>query len=207
MRYADFIDELRRECLEAPFATLESEARAAAIQFCQQSRVWTEERRVDVEPGEAQVRLRPSQEGRVDQVLKAAVIREGSSYELKKVMDRNNFSDQQGDPRYWGEGRRGPNPVMNLWPVPKNPVTLELYVVLVPQRQSRSIPDHISEVWHDAIIHGALSRLLMQSNKPWTDPQKAAYFKQEFAVAVRDARQKSVSDNWTPMSINLRRWV
>lgn len=201
------MDEIRRECLEAPFATIESEARASAIEFCYQSRAWTEKRLVEVEAGEQQVRLRPSQEGRVEQVLAATLVSGTCPRPLRMVVDRKHMTDRTGEPVYYSEGRRGPNPVMNLWPVPDKPVELELFVALVPQRQSRSIPDHISEVWHDAIVCGALARLLMQSNKPWTDPQKSTYYREKFAAAVREARHKTAFDNWTPRSVKYQQWV
>lgn len=208
MRYADFTDEIRRDCVEAPFETIERETRTAAIEFCQKSRFWTEHRVVEVKVGESDVRLKPSQEGRVDQVLKADYLLNGSTYRLAKVMDRRIGSVvDTGLPRAFSEGRKGTTPLIRLYPGSKEAASLDLYVVLVPQRDSRMIPDHIGEEWRDAIVHGALSRLLLQSGKPWTSPEKAAYHKHEFALAVRNARQEAASDSWAPHSIPLRKWV
>jgi len=207
VRYSDFTDEVRRECFEAPFAAIESMVRDASIELCKSARLWNEHRTVSVGAGEFEVRLKPSQEGRVDQVLRCAYRADGSERELRKIMDRGNINPQSGTPLYFSESLRGSSPVLHLTPAPDKACELDLYVVLVPQRASRMIPDFISEEWRDAIVHGALGRLLMQSGKPWTNPEKALLHKREFALAVRDARQQAASDNWTPQSIPLRRWV
>lgn len=208
MRYSDYVNEVRRDVLEAPSATIERDVRDAAIAFCQSSRVWTERRVVAVEALTEQVRLKPSQEGRVDQVLRAVYRNAaGSEYELRKVMDRYTTNPAEGQPRYYSEGLQRSNPVIHLLPFPQEACDLDLNVVLVPQRDGTALPDHISERWHDAIVDGALSRLLMQSSKPWTNPEKAMFHRHRFDLAVRDGRQKAASDSWAPTSVPLRRWV
>lgn len=208
MRYADFVDEVRGECYEAPIGAIERVVNQTAVDFCKQSRIWREKRRIDVEKGTEQVRLRTSGGGRVDQVLQAVhQDQKGRNVELGKVEDHKIINAPSGQPRYFSEGLERSNPVIRFWPIPDREGTVDLYVVLVPQRQSTSIPDHISEEWYEAIVHGALYRLMIDSGKPYSNPDKALFHKQQFDLAVRDAKQKAVSDGWAPKTIQLRKWA
>ena len=208
MRYADFVDEIRGECYEAPIAAIERVIGQSAVDFCKQSRIWREKRTLEVESGTDQLRLRTSAGGRVDQVLQAVHLdTKGRTVELGKIEDHKIINAPSGQPKYFSEGLERSNPVIRFWPVPDRVGQVELYVVLVPQRSSTAIPDHISEEWYEAIVHGALYRLMIQSDKPWANAEKALFHKQQFDLAVRDAKQKAVSDGWAPKTIELRKWA
>lgn len=203
-RYLDLVDELRRECPEAPSALLESEARASVVDFCKQSRYWREHRVIDLVEGQPDYRLRPSNEGRVDQVLQVIYISNGDWPLAKVDYARTLGQARNGQPRYYAEPPGGG--AIRLDPTPDGG-QLALYLVLVPARQSRTFPDMIAEPWWEALKDGANARLLMHSNKPWTDPAKAEYLKLQFMRAAMSARQAAVSDQWAPQSVKLRKWV
>lgn len=205
-RYADLVQEVMREAPEAPASMIESEVRAAVIEFCQRSQSWKQAEPVAVDALEGDIPLRGFDNGRVAQILVAQFAMAGSAARLLRKTSRasmlvSNF--EPGTPRFFCEE---PNRV-HLYPAPAEPGMLVIQVVLVPQRSSASFPDFIDERWRPALVAGTSARLLMHSNKPWTNETKAQVLQRSFDLAIRDARQNAASDQWTPQSIQLRRWV
>ena len=184
---------------------LESEARQAVIEFCKSSRIWTEEELIEAQPGVGEYRLRPVDGGRIDQVLKIVYADTNGNRRVLSKVDRRMLTGmaEAGEPNVYAER---PD-VLHIHPVPPNPGSLYLDVVLVPLQDGMSFPDHLYERWREAFVAGASARLLMHSNKPWTNEQKALVLQRKFDLAVRDARQNAASDQWAPQSIQLRRWV
>jgi hypothetical protein len=204
-RYSDLVQAIMRETPEAPSALLESEARQAVIEFCRRSRSWTDYEDILTQPGVAEYRLRPIDGGRVDQVIRARFSNDlGYHQELTKV-NRRLFmgAADSGSPTLFAER---PDHI-HIYPYPVNAGSLSLHVVLVPMQTSTAFPDHLFERWREALVAGAAARLLSYSNKPWTNEGKGQLFQRQFDLAVRDARQNAASDQWTPQSIQLRRWV
>lgn len=205
-RYADLVNAVLRETPEAPHALIESELRQSVIEFCTKSRYWTDVERIEMEPGISEYRLRPIEGGRIDQILTAKFSGATGGFRVLRKADRRQFIEANaiGEPTTYGESADR----IYLHPVYPNPgAVLVLYVVLVPTQSGLSFPDHLDERWREAFVAGAASRLLMHSNKPWTNENKALVLERKFNLAVRDARQNAASDQWTPQSIQLRRWV
>lgn len=205
-RYSDLVNAVLRETPEAPHALIESEARAAVMDFCRRSRYWTETEVLLLEPGIGEYRLRPIDNGRIDQILRAQFASANGGYRTLDKSDRRLFMglNDAGDPTTYAESADR----IYLHPIYPNPAgVVNLHVVLVPLQSSMSFPDHIEERWREALVAGASARLLMHSNKPWTNENKAMLLQQKFDLAVRDARQNAASDQWAPQSIQLRRWV
>ena len=59
-------------------------------------------------------------------------------------------------------------------------------LVLEPDRGSQSFGDDLLE-YDEGLIHGALARLLMMGNKPWSDPRRA----QACLVSYQDAESRA----------------
>lgn len=58
-------------------------------------------------------------------------------------------------------------------PPPTVPVDVELFLAVAPGQESTEIPDFMWQRWREALIDGALARLLAKRGKPWSDPQEA----------------------------------
>lgn len=72
--------------------------------------------------------------------------------------------------------------VLRLWPKPNTAVGPYLWVdaSLVPLPDATRLPDMAQSHHFEAILEGALSRLHMMSNKPWSDPMLATRYGQTF---------------------------
>jgi hypothetical protein len=89
---------------------------------------------------------------------------------------------------------------------PKPSVTLEdkliPYVALGYSPTCRSsVPDVFCRQWYDVILDGALQRLMMQPNKPYTNAQMAIYHARRFRSGMftaRDRARKQFTQQETP---------
>lgn len=62
--------------------------------------------------------------------------------------------------------------VVRLWPMPEVNMGMILYVdcSLVPLPDATRLPNIAASHHYDAILDGAMARMLMMPNKPWTNP-------------------------------------
>ena len=76
-----------------------------------------------------------------------------------------------------------------LCPVPKQKVKNGLVVraVLKPSQKSMSLEDRVADECHDAIVNGALFRLLRLPSKDWTDLGGAKVYGTLFQDGIREA--------------------
>ena len=72
--------------------------------------------------------------------------------------------------------------------VPAGSITLR--VALKPARAADSFPDHIGEQYGEAIVSGALAKLMMMTGKPWANPQLAEYHGRIVSDAISRARAR-----------------
>lgn len=203
--YADLIGEVRRECPEAPRPSIERELKSATVEFCRKSRFVKDLIQIELVPGQREYRLRGRRETRIDQVLGASLVTEGGSTIALHHLKAPALPAGDGQPRYFG------NPVsldkVHFSPTPIAGGSVYLSVVLVPRRDSANLPDEVYERHRDALISGAIARMTIVSNTPWSNPALSAEHQRRFELAVRDARQMAVSEGWAPMKVAMRRWV
>lgn len=76
-----------------------------------------------------------------------------------------------------------------LCPIPQDKVKngLIIHAVLKPTRRSTSIEERVAEECHDAIVNGALFRLLRLPSKDWTDLGGAKVYGALFQDGIREA--------------------
>lgn len=68
---------------------------------------------------------------------------------------------------------------------PGSPV--EMFLRLVPERDTEEVTPGFIERWGDAILHGALALLLTMKGRPWSDPEAAKREDHEWHVALADS--------------------
>lgn len=69
-------------------------------------------------------------------------------------------------------------------PAPTTPVLVDLMVAVAPGPDSTEIPDFVWQRHHESLKYGALSRLLAEPDKPWTDTNTASWYEQKFRDAI-----------------------
>lgn len=178
--WEDFFDLAAPEVPGCPFGVLENALRQGAIEFCEQSLAWEfDHPDVPVIAGQDVYLYAPPVGAKVVAVLWAKL----GDRELECNIgepDRRywNWRDRTGQPdRIFG----GPS-VFTLYPKPDAAETLQLIVALRPSSDGPGVDDEIFDECREAIIHGALYRLMSSPKKPYTDLQMATYHQQQFAI-------------------------
>ena len=76
--------------------------------------------------------------------------------------------------------------------------TLEVAVVMQPNRNIDSVPDALGDKWFDIIRRGALARLLSMPEKIWTDGRAAAAYEMHFREGIAMAKREARDDRSRP---------
>lgn len=76
--------------------------------------------------------------------------------------------------------------------------TLEVAVVVQPNRSIESVPDSLCDKWFDVIRRGALARLLSMPEKLWSDARAAAAYEMHFREGITMAKREVRDDRSRP---------
>lgn len=77
---------------------------------------------------------------------------------------------------------------MKLYRVPDAAGSLRIRAAVAPTRAATAVPDMLADRWLDAVTSGALSRLLMQPDRPYTNPKLAQVHLQNFFAEIAKVR-------------------
>lgn len=192
--WADFYDLLLPDVPGCPFVAASFALRQSAIAFCEQSLAWTY-----LHPDIAVVNdvdeyayVPP-----VGALVHAVTYAEFNDHEIDaKVKDVDmriwNWRNQTGSPQYVLGGPSG----IRLVPTPDVEGTLKLVVALKPDNDATGIDDEIYQEYREAIVHGALAKLMLSPRKPYTNAELAAFHMQQFAAQTAGAGLR-VARNYT----------
>ena len=196
VNYEDLLPEILPMVAGCSDTLILNNIRAAAIEFCEKTGAYQEELDpITTVKGLYEYELDPPSETRIHKVL--WVTHEGNDLEpisttlLEQRLPKWRTADQQSKPIYY---------VMNklsqilLAPVPSGTVanSTNVRVMLKPTHTSTGCDDQILSEYRDAIVNGALFRLLRIPSKDWTDYAGAqvysTLFNEQMAYAERCAR-------------------
>ena len=159
--------------------------RQAAIDFCEQSLAWRYDHPdIAVLVATAKYFFDPPEGTAVHAVTYAEF--NDRQIEVSK-MERDihiwNWRGLSGTPEYV----LGVSVSFTLVPTPDLEGTLKLKVVLKPAPNATGIDDDIFNEYREAIIHGALARLMLSPKKPYTDLALANYHANQCLVKTARA--------------------
>lgn len=80
--------------------------------------------------------------------------------------------------------------LINLHPTPDDVYDLTMSLALRPTRNATRVEDDLYTYWQDAIIAGALYRLMQIPDQPFSDPVNAAFYGRRAAVLTNNARNE-----------------
>lgn len=197
--YQDFLPYVVPDVPGAPTPVIIHAIRNACIRFCEQSMILTRDHDpltvianivdYDLEPPTGYLVVKvakawldniPLDPLSPDIIDDAAVYnRLYSSYEASPSTPRRFL---QKDER-----------TISLWPMPDKKYAngLTMRVALKPTRASTTIEDVIFEDYAEVIASGALSRLMLAAEKPYTNEKMAAFHAAEFIRGVNVARTRA----------------
>ncbi|NTE96689.1 hypothetical protein [Agrobacterium tumefaciens] len=151
--------------------------RWAAIEFCKSTRVWRDERRFEVIGGADEQFCMPE-------------------YAAIHEIERSWFGTRELDPLPFGKTPRfrddsqpiylsqvAPNTV-RLVPGAQEAGELVLHLFLKPSITAEDLPDMLIDDYGQQLAEGALSRILLLPNQPFTDLNMAMAYGQAFQAAL-----------------------
>ena len=190
-KFSTLFTDVLSQAQDCPKVVAVNEIRKAAIELCEKSAIWTRnhdaiytykngaEYDLDDTPTDAEV----------DRLLDAKL--DGRPFAIGGPRDLFDIgTDEIGTPKVCAIVRPQ---VISLSPVPAGRHALLIRVAYKPSNAATEMDDDIMQKWRDTLVQGALYRLKMMANKPWSDTQTAAVHKTLFDQGLRQAKLKAVT--------------
>lgn len=192
--WKDFHDFVMPDVPGCAFAAIDSALRQSAVVFCEQSLAWlTEHPLISVAAGTAEYAFTPPEDAVVHAVTFAALNGEEiGAYKGETGVSAKTWRNRTGSPQYVLSGAGS----VILAPKPGATAALAMIVALKPSPTSAGIDDAQFNEYREAIVHGALLRLMLSPKKPYTNAQLAAYHQQQFTIKTAAAGVR-VAKNYT----------
>ncbi len=165
--------------------------RQAAIDFCRDTSAWTE--LLDAQPVMASVadyEIEAPTNGQIVQVLDAYLdgleIPAKSIDELRRIYVNPSWLEAKGKPTFFTTTAYGS---VRLVPEPEEaiPGGLVIRAAFMPTQTATSIPDFFYYDHAQDLASGALSYLLMEQARSYTDPANGIYHAKRFKAAMSHA--------------------
>lgn len=183
--WADFYDYCLPDVPGAPIVVVDVALRQAAIAFCEQSLAWKYAHPdITVAVATSSYAFVPPT-GAVVHVITHA---EFDDLEIEcrtgeQGIMISDWRNQTGTPVY----ALGGATAVTLVPTPDVEGTLSMEVALKPSPAATGIDDSIFNEYREAIIHGALGRLMLSPKKPYTNAALGTFHQQQFAIMAGQA--------------------
>lgn len=198
---SEIIDEVVAEVPGCPVYTVRKQVIWAAIEFCRETNVSVyTEYEIDIDADCEVIQLPcPSASVRVWQPLWIKTARAGNS--TLHPLNRRRLAERGAN---W-QGLEGDWPLsyvrlnkdrIQLIPMPKNDheAALTIHCSYLPAREATRLDEVLIEEYGDAIINGALYRLLRMSKQAWHDAVESRERRDWFSMAMSDAKALAIKD-------------
>ena len=189
--YSSLVKEVLPYVPMCPDTLVEQNIRAAAIEFCERSKAYI----LDMDPfttisGVYEYDFEIPSGTEVHQIL--YMTEDGN--DLDPISPRSlelnypDWRDRTGNPHVYLQ--KTPT---TFWvvPVPSGSRQVIVSVALKPSRTSNNIDTTISNQYRDAIIYGALYRLLRMPSREWTDVNAAREYLAQFNMEITQAELRA----------------
>jgi hypothetical protein len=195
--FSDFYPLVSFECAGAPHPLIDDAVRRGARAFCEQSHALTLEVTIptvaatqDYDP----IALTASLVTLEAELLDVNFIRRNSAdfltaQSIEYVTSQTAASDF---PTMYAI--LGTNVITNvrkkvrLYPTPSSVESLYFDIVIMPLQTATTLPDILADKYLEGVAAYAKYWLMSQSNKPWSNPNKAEFSYRQFDAKVADAR-------------------
>jgi len=112
---------------------------------------------------------------------------------LSQLVKIKASSVNYNEPRFYAKNIQ----TIEVYPSVSVVTELTFLVNLTLTADSNYIDDDVELNFRDAIVFGALFNLLMQKNKPWSDPQGSMDYRQRYFSLKSIAKTESISEHNT----------
>jgi hypothetical protein len=198
VNWEDFLREVLPEVAGCPVQIAENAIRNAAIEFCNQSRVWRE-RIVDVPlvADTATYTLDTTGASAAANILGVHRVRLTDSEIPLPTISKQQLDDQwlqttTDRPHYYNNDEPK---IIRFYPTPNASYTAEVFATLKPTLDGVSGPNFLFDDWLEPISHGAKARLKAMSGRPWQDTKMIQFHRREFITGWTEARIRDSKSN------------
>lgn len=159
----------------------------AAITFCERSMaIYRTIDAVDLVAGQNNYPLEASSQQQVVRVKRAFINGREISVRGQSQVSPDNGSVGRPTRLHVVQTIFGPEVVLS--PTPDDAYVLTMEAYLRPRRTAQALDTDLFEVWMDAIVAGAVSKVQRMPAQPFTDPVSAAQHHAEFLSYISRAR-------------------
>jgi len=196
VKYSELLDEVLPYLAADPSDPVtENAIKRSVIEFCSSSWIWKYlPDPIDVVSGENAYDLEPPPGTDVTTVLSAEL--DGMPLEPKDIpwLDREipRWRTVSARPKYFTQVDTE-QVILAALPDANITAGLTLTLALQPSQAATSFPKWIFNQYIYVLVDGALAKLMMMPNKPWTDIQNGADRRTKFEAGIANARASSVS--------------
>lgn len=196
IKYSELLTEVLPSLAADPSDPVtENAIKRAVIEFCSAAWVWKDlSDPIDVTAGESYYDLEPPNGSDIAVVMDVSY--NGEPIEAKSLswLDNNipGWRTTTGTPKYYTQVDLDQ---VILAPVPPDNLTSGLMVTLAlqPSQNASSLPRWIANQHLYALADGAIARLMLMPNKPWTDLANGDARRARFEAAIANARASASS--------------
>jgi hypothetical protein len=185
-----FLPHILPSVIGCPDFSVRSAIVEAAIKFCTESHAWTETLdTLYLNNGTHSYELDLPKDTRVVLVKNVwadqGELTDATMTEISSQIP--NWQSARGTPRFYNQLNWEE---LRIYPTPSAPATTALTVraALAPKRTATTFPDSFADRNFQAIVSGALWKLMLTPGQAWANPSLAAFHKGEFDIAVGTAK-------------------
>jgi hypothetical protein len=205
--FDDLLPEARIGLSEAPDFSIVAALRRSAARFCRHSHLW----RDDLDPfplvaGQDAYSLDPPSGAVVERLLTVKI--DGTPLrEIARLQDIKALRKQSGTPVAAALTVAGDE--LLLWGTPTAALAgklVDVFAVLAPTINARTLPDFLIDEWHDAIVAGAHAEMYGNKSMPWYDEAKAQERGFRFGEEAARAKREQHSGGHARMQVRPNPW-
>lgn len=187
--WSGFYDYIASDLPGCPFPAMDFALRQSAISFCEQSLAYRYQHPdIAVVAATDTYSYVPPAESVVHAIHYAEFAGKTIQTRAGEFGIRiEDWRNQTGAPEYVLGGATS----LTLVPTPDVAGTLKLEVVLKPSLTATGVDDALFNEYREAIVHGALGRLMLSPKKPYSDAQLGAYHAQQFTIKTGQAGMRA----------------
>jgi|TARA_A100001201_G_scaffold87159_2_gene76784 hypothetical protein len=207
MKFSDYTPFVRPETAGAPDFLIERAVRESATEFCRRTGAYIPEpENITIIKGinEYDVTVPAGTElNYITDVFANQKKLQPVSY--NELLERLGDETEQGTPKYYSQRD---NKSFFVAPIPSEADTFRVLYSLKPTSTSKSIPDSVGKEYQEAITQGALYRLQMMPDQPFSNPGAAGSNRQLFEREVgRTVRQVKYGFSGGSLKVRYRSFI
>lgn len=196
--WEQFYNLVRPMAQDCPVGIVDAAIRAACIEFCQKSLIWSREAACGSIVAGERIYQYNNENDQVSIVMPICCII--NKDDTDTVLTPTNRHDlDYYEPQWRKLENKMPSRYFMLdsnticlveKPTENIPSGLHLLCAIKPNRKSEGVPAFLYDDWAEEIAAGALARIHAMLGRVWANPQMVAYYKSTFRAGISRAKSK-----------------